>query len=609
MCNKYFYRVLLIYTGVALFITFPVILHLNSRILGAPYSDIYTHIWNIWQVKKALLEDKVFPLYVDSINFPQGKLLFPASLLNAVISIPFQLLWGIVAAINIIIIFNLSLGALGAFCLSYYLIRDSKVSFIAGLIYGFSPFVLSFCVASGGVEGMSIGWPPLFFLFSIRSLCERGLKNPLLAAIFLFLTLISCLYYAILCMFFFGILLLYFFLVVRDKREDLIMVFFEEKNTESVKTNKNLIGRLISGVTISLILCLPIILTIYYSVNSADSILPLEMVNSRLGDTKGPVFSPELSANHHCIAFLEDYFLPGKDNLIVSSEISVFYQTVYCGYIVLLFSILSFFSFKRKMIYFFAVSVVLFMFLSIGPHLAISRKYFFLKPVSPLYTIIYSVLPSFKGAMIVNRFVLIVMLCLSILAAAGVRVVIVRLKIKHTLFFVGLISGLILFEVLFVSPLVFPLPSFEKKIPDVYRKLSEEKERFGILELPFFIKSTNLMPRERFYYQIIHRKPIADIVAGELPDYIKQNPFTKELFLYERGKYDFINPFNEEKGNVLEGFRQLARDGFRYIIVHREYYKSQAWEEVNGLLEAFMGAGEECHDGIVLFKIKEEAVR
>lgn len=595
----------IIFTGISLTVTFPILLHINSRVIGAPRSDIHPHLWDFWWVKTALLEDGVFPLRTDLINFPKGGILFPVSLLNAVISVPFQLLWGLEAAINIIVIFNLTLGCLGAFCLAHYLVGDIKSSFIAGLIYGFSPFLLSFGIASGGLEIISIGWLPLFFLFFIRTLREKGLKNPILASIFAFFIVISCLYYTILAMFFVSILLIYFLIIVKNKREDSALFTSRSQQFGLKKVDKHLVKRMLILVLVTLLLNLPVVISVYHSIVSPDSILPHEMFRRRLEGECLSDFSPTRPAHAHCIVFLEDYFLSGEDKLAVSHEVTDFYQSSYCGYTVLFSSIIALLFVRKKFTYFWFTAALFFVMLSLGPYLAISRRCFLPKAISPIYLILYYLIPPFKAAFVINRFVVLVMLCLSVLAAAGSKFIIEHLHKPYGLLFTLGTSGLILFEFLFVSPIQFPIPETALKIPEFYQELADENGKFGILELPFFIHSTNIYPRERFIYQITHRKPITDIVAGFLPEYIAKNPFTKKLVLLERPNYRFlISSADVNLRGIRKGFKRLARDNFRYIIVNKNYYQPDVWLKVKILLEEFMGKAKVYPDGIEVFRIK-----
>lgn len=595
--------VFLFYIGISLIVTFPVVLHINSFVLGAPHSDIHTHLWDFYWVKTALLENHTFPLSTNLINFPEGGKLVPPSLLNAVLSIPLQTFFGVQASFNIIVILNLALGAFGAFCLVCYFLKDIKPSFVAGAIYGFSPFILSFGVASGGAEIISIAWLPLFFLFFIRTLTEGRLKNPAIASVFFLFLLISCFYYAFISGFFILLFGIYFFIFAKAKKSNLFFCGIEDNKFKAV--DKQLLARLAILIFAIFILSFLFVLIVYNSLKGQNSIIPEEATKLRMEGKFLGSFYPKLSPASNHMVYLSDYFNFGKDRLSVSHAVIDLFQSPYCGYSVIFLSLLAFFSLKRKFIYFWLTALILFVILSMGPYLAVSRSCFLENPVSPTYQLIFFFIPVFKAAFLSNRFVVLVMLCLSVLAAIGCKIIVDRLQRPYDYFFTAAVSGLILFEFLFISPIQFPIPETELKLPVFYQKLAKEEGRFGILELPFFISGTNMFPRERFSYQIFHHKPISDIVAGSLPRYIARNPFTKKLVLLERPEPTYYNYSDDgvEK-DIYKGFEQLVKDNFRYCIVDKKYYGPAEWEEVKAVLKGFMGEPDVYSDGFEVFRIK-----
>lgn len=597
--------VFFLYVGISVLATFPIVLHINSMVLGAPSSDIHSHLWDFWRVKTAILEDKIFPLRTDSINFPNGGLLFPASLLNAVASIPLQFFLDIEAAMNIIIILNMALGALGAFCLAYYLLNDIKASFISGVIYGFSPFILSFGVASGGTEIMSIAWLPLFFLFFIRTAVVKSYRDPLIASFFSLFILISCLYYAILAVFFVILFMLYLLIFVKDRKNDLSLSLSGPKDLKIKKIDRDLLARLAVLFLAILMLTLPFVIIIHNSLKARDSIIPREMVVHRMEGKFLSGFSPKVPAHPSRMAFLEDYLAIGKDKLAISHQVIELYQSVYCGYIVLFLVLLALFLLKRKFIYFWFVSLAVFITMSLGPYLAISRGFFLREPRSPIYLAIYYVMPLFKFAIMSNRFCVLVMLCLAVLAAAGCKIIISRLSKLQSRFLVAGLSGLIMVDFLLISPAQFPVPSTSIKLPVFYQELADKKDRFGILELPFFIRGTRMFPREHFSYQVIHRKAISDIVAGFLPKYIAENPFTRSLALLEKPNYSFyFSAGNLGLGDINRGFKELRRDNFRYVVVYKKYYEPDVWKKAERILRDFMGDPDIYPDGFQVYRIR-----
>ena len=158
--------VAVVYLALALLLTWPAVLRPASVLIGHPRGDHWPNLWGYGWVRGELLAGR-FPLTIEQLGFPEGGTLYYLDM-----AIPVEPWLGPVATYNLLVWFNLVLGAVGAFALVRHLTGSRGGAFLAGLVYGFSPYVLG-VIASGISECLTVGWLPLFLLAMIR-LGETG---------------------------------------------------------------------------------------------------------------------------------------------------------------------------------------------------------------------------------------------------------------------------------------------------------------------------------------------------------------------------------------------------------------------------------------------------
>jgi hypothetical protein len=156
--------------------TYPVISHLDTHVAGDG-GDSLQCIWNLWWVKKALLDPKIDLYYTDYMYYPKGSSLkfHTLSLFNSILSIPFQNIFNLLVIYNILFLFHFVLAGYGMFLLVNYLINDKGIAFISGLAYTFCPF--HFSHGLGHLQTMSIGWIPFYVLFLFKTSREDNKKK------------------------------------------------------------------------------------------------------------------------------------------------------------------------------------------------------------------------------------------------------------------------------------------------------------------------------------------------------------------------------------------------------------------------------------------------
>ncbi|MBM3466149.1 MAG: hypothetical protein FJX76_29020, partial [Armatimonadetes bacterium] len=188
----------LLYLGAALVVTYPLVFHLGDSVVGDFESDVWKHLWGFWWVKQCLVDQHVLPLYTALLNYPAGGSLFFIDPLGGLLSVPLQIFVAPHVAFNLLVLFNITLAGSGAFLLARYLTRSTPAAYVAGVIYGCSPYMLA-NVTSGISESYNIGWIPLFMLFFLRTLREAETSNAVWAGIFLATATVGCWYYGVFC--------------------------------------------------------------------------------------------------------------------------------------------------------------------------------------------------------------------------------------------------------------------------------------------------------------------------------------------------------------------------------------------------------------------------
>jgi len=116
-----------LYSLLALVLTYPLALHFTTHVPGDGGDDPAL-AWNLWWVKYALLDLGTNPFHCDYMFHPIGINLafYTLTVLNALISIPLQVAFGLVPASNIVLLFSFVLGGYGTFLLVTNLLSSNS---------------------------------------------------------------------------------------------------------------------------------------------------------------------------------------------------------------------------------------------------------------------------------------------------------------------------------------------------------------------------------------------------------------------------------------------------------------------------------------------------
>ena len=200
--------VLLLAGGLAVGVTWPMVLHFGSQVPGDLLSDRDQNLWNLWWVKWALLDHPTNPYHTPLLYYPDGVDLYAHTLAlpNGLIGLIPQVVAGLPAAYNTVILVALVLAIYGGFRLvryvltrdapgRYYTVAVNGAALAGGIAFGLNTYGLD--ALKGQTEVLSYGWMPLYVEAWLRAWDRGSGRAALLAGVLFAVTLLTNFYYAV----------------------------------------------------------------------------------------------------------------------------------------------------------------------------------------------------------------------------------------------------------------------------------------------------------------------------------------------------------------------------------------------------------------------------
>ncbi len=537
----------------------------GANVIGHEESDVWKHLWGAWWMNTELSQGR-FPVWTDLQNFPNGGRLYVIDPLNAVCTALLMPLLGLVSAYNLTQALQLLAASLSAWALARWLTNDHRAALVAGAIYGFCPFVLSSGIASGIDETSNIAWIPLSILGLM--MCANGqapLRGIILGGIGLALAAIGSWYY--------GMTAAIFWLFSG------VWALSTRRVPAGPASSVNWLYP-ISACLLSALLALPLALLFAQSLKGDSSLL-------------GQVNITERQEKHHLEfmyhtfdfknnAIMSSYFLPGKDKLSIATDVDRRLKTVYIGLLALVLAGFGFWK-ARRASYYWLSAAVLFGVLSLGPYLALSPSLALPKPWSPFYLFAYYVIPGFRMVAICDRLSIGVQISIAMMAALGLRQLLPR--DWRGLVLALLLICVIVAELIFVSPVPWPIYSSDATIPQVYQELAKRPERRGLISLPLNRFNHQLQPGEYYYWQTFHHKPLPATLTTRFSDAMMSNRLVGALYLCEDDNY--ISP--PDTLTLVPGLIELKEAGFGWITINSHMVPPRVTNLLNTILTPMLG--------------------
>ena len=512
---------LLGYSILALIVTYPTILHFTTQIPGELLPDRNQDYWNFWWITQAFSRG-VDPFYTDALYYPYGAPLYYhiLGLPQWFIGLGPLLLWGYSAANNTVVISAFILSGYGAFRLALMFTGRPLASFLGGIIYGYTPYMLA-SVSIWQNANTSIQWLPFYAEAWLRAWQDGPTLRwrPLVIAGVMFsLATYTSLYYSVQFLFFTAVHLSYRLLARGQWRQ----WQFLRHNLARAVISLTVMG----GVALALTLPLAIGLAQHYS-------------NPRIELSAEDVMVAHSADLLSFVAFPYDHPLLGGNGGRFGIERRGIDDNLTLGWVALSLAIVGAvvaWRYKGKHARFWVALGLASIILSMGPELRVGSN-----PTGiPLPFALISGLPIAEAAGKLYRMLPLVRCAMAVLGAWGAAWLIDRLVARllrqteasgqppptdiersspstgaeppHWLklgrtkqFYVRLSFAFILSLLLFELPL-HPRYSEPFNVPSGFTQLAAMPPG-GLMELPY-AKRQSLPISERMIYQTVHGRPI-----------------------------------------------------------------------------------------------------
>jgi hypothetical protein len=555
----------LAYTALTGLFTWPLPYFFSTHHAGASGGDARIYLWNLWWVRKALVDLHSSPLQTDWIFYPVGVglALHTLALLHGVIYVPLSALLGDVAAANAIVCATFVASALAAYALCRRLGARPEGAFLAGVAFGFCPYRLA--RLAGHYDLLSTEWIPLYALVLVR-LMETGPQRMRLAllagAVAAACGYTNLSYLAFLA----GVSLLYGAWVVATKQ----------------RHPAEVAGR---GAVVA--------------VTAGVLLLPLAIEAAR--DLTSWRYLPYPGAGRY-VADLAAYVRPGPAQTLLGPYLGRAFDrdltdtTVFPGYVLLAAGLVAALQRRvRRGLGFWVVLAGLAFLLSLGPALRVGGR----DTGVPLPFALLQHLPLLEHLRAPSRFSILVVLALAVLLAAGwttwmagVR----RASLRALL--TAAAAGAMAAESLAV-----PIPVFQAGAPALVSRIAAEPGDFSVTEVP----GIDQAPGHLMYDQTVHGKRVFMGTAARVPvektSYYFGLPLVRPLVDLRKGRRELDEGLlAREKDAAPRVARFLA---LRYVLVEHAF----ADRGVVDFLEQVLPVTREADDGErVLLRIAPEAL-
>ncbi len=551
----------------ALAVTYPGIADFTTRLLGI--KDSYFYAWDLWWFHHSLFSLHQSPLKLQTIFYPiSGAPYVWSSPINEIAGILLLPLLPLTVVFNILALLPIVLGAYFTYKLAYHLTRERMAGIVSGVLFGFSPFLVS--TMMGNLQYASIEFIPLVVYMMLRVKEEQTLRNGLLfiaASVLLALSSPSYIFYAYVPV----VLYLPFSWLVTDGWKAL---------------NKSLVLYLLLSMGLVALAAL-----IFYEPQLNT------LQHSEYARAQGVY---QLLVNNQNFA---DYFLPNKANFFFKHLLYYFSKDVTyfsaIGIVTLfLIVIVAAFNYEpRESIRWGILAVILYI-LSLGPYLKFNGFVMF-----PYYGALhfiplpYLYLSKIKLLANLTQPVLLIPLLLlstAIIAGFGAKLIRERTDIR-SLSFVTILSLIALALIEYYPG--YPFPSVQATVPVYYTQIARDTAAKAIVELPasasvFDNRYDIPFIYRSMYYQIFTNKDLAggyyDYQWGRESSLIKTTPFLSELNDPLTLRYGDIIPMNKD-AIANYGIRELVDMGIGYVVVNRLAYDQADYTALHSFLTTYCG--------------------
>ena len=160
---------------------------------------------------------------------------------------------------------------------------------------------------------------------------------------------------------------------------------------------------------------------------------------------------------------------------------------------------------------------------------------------------------------------------------------------------------LVLVETRLGSPASIPIPSSDGRIPEAYTQMNEDPTEGAVLDLPMTVP--NLERAIYVWFQSEHGRPVPWGLNDPMPQRLLDNRLVKTLIRVEASRSWYLPP-QVPQLDIIVGARNLARQGYRYVVVHEKLYPFFKYRQIETLLTGAFGEPERWDDdGLLVYQL------
>jgi hypothetical protein len=316
--------------------------------------------------------------------------------------------------------------------------------------------------------------------------------------------------------------------------------------------------------------------------------------------TRDPAFVEASLINHN----ITDIFAFFRLSRIPSPDLKTLYGeeliiVIYLGWVGMLIAGYALWATRRRREFgaWLLLGVTFFLF-SLGPFLNIGGEYveLFDRRIPLPFLPLYKALPIFDRISHPFRFVMGVQLALAMIAAHGLRHLLRRRPQSVRIGAVLGLGCLVLVEIAVTTPARLPVPSSDATIPSFYAEMAADPIEGAVLDLPMTVP--NLERAIYVWYQSAHGRPVPWGLNEPMPRILLTNRLTVTLIRLEATRAQSLASRLPELDMVI-GARNLARQGYRYVVVHQALYPAFKFDQVEALLTGAIGAPQESEGRLI----------
>jgi hypothetical protein len=453
-----------VYVALAIVLTWPLFPSM-ATLLPHGANDIWQNYWNFWWWREALFELGTNPYWTDLLFHPYGTslVLHTHSTFNQIIALPINLAVGPIAALNFATLLGFILSGISAHHLAYEVSGSRAGAYVAGLVFAFFPHHLEQSLEHLNLS--SLQFLPWVALYGLRIIRGGSRRDAVLFGIVFALNALACWHYALFAFFILPWIWLVEWLGAEDRRA----------------SARAFVGSVLVSILAFAVVMLPFFVAMYSQAMDLDTYAksPIDK-----GIDLAFLFVP--SDQHPLLGGLtEGFYAARRTHAAVGSQ-------AYLGYTVLALAGVALVRRRRDR----AV---------IGWALVFGCSFVFALGAHPTFAgrelgitlphDVFQHIPILKGLRVANRFIVISMLALAVLAAIGVAVG--EGRRKHL--------ALVCFALISFEYLWLPYPMQEPDFSPVLDRLGVEAEG-AVLSIPF---TDHSMTALNLAYQTRHKRPIA----------------------------------------------------------------------------------------------------